>query len=97
MRLLSLAMLGLLLSAPSMAETLRCGSDLISTGDTSLRVQRICGEPAQRRQLPPARLADGRLAEGAVVEDIWEYGPRGGAFYTLRFIDGRLVEIHMSR
>jgi hypothetical protein len=41
-------LVALLLSAAAPADTLRCGSRLISEGDTIDKVQQYCGEPVER-------------------------------------------------
>ncbi|MEO1830209.1 MAG: DUF2845 domain-containing protein [Pseudomonas sp.] len=40
---------------------------------------------------------DGHPAEGSVNIEQWSYGPTKGMVRSLRFIDGRLVEIDSTR
>lgn len=84
--LLALALL------PAAEASMRCGTSLISEGQASVEVLRICGEPDQREVIPPS----GILGGGATVEH-WVYGPRNGVYRHLRFIDGKLVEIRTER
>ncbi|MCF7977160.1 MAG: DUF2845 domain-containing protein [Chromatiaceae bacterium] len=45
-----LALIGCLLLAAAPAHALRCGNSVISEGDSTLRLKRFCGEPAQVEQ-----------------------------------------------
>lgn len=72
------------------ADTLRCGSQLISVGDRSSEVLQKCGEPVSRDLLGYKRSANRR--EEFQVEE-WTYGPNGGMYQYLRFEGNRLVQI----
>ena len=76
------------------ADTLRCGSQLISVGDRSSEVLQKCGEPASRDLLGYKRSADRR--EEFQVEE-WTYGPNGGMYQYLRFEGNRLKQITSKR
>lgn len=76
------------------ADTLRCGSQLISVGDRSSEVLQKCGEPLIRDLLGYKRSAN-RREEFAVEE--WTYGPHGGMYQYLRFEGNRLVQITSKR
>jgi hypothetical protein len=78
----------------SAAETLRCGSQLISVGDRSSEVRQKCGEPTARDDLGYQRSAN-RRNEYPVEE--WTYGPNNGMYQYLRFVGNRLVEITSKR
>lgn len=91
---LGAGLLGLALCAPAAADTLRCGSDLVSTGDRAFEVERKCGEPVHRGLVgydlgPHAR-------REAVIEE-WVYGPNNGSFSILTFEGTRLVKIETRR
>ncbi len=45
-----LILLSSLIFAATPAQALRCGNSVISEGDSTLRLQRFCGEPAQVEQ-----------------------------------------------
>jgi hypothetical protein len=92
---LTVLMVGLLASwsLPGMAATLRCGSGLVSEGQSTLEVQRVCGEPGQRQRTEPAQTANGQLRQGAVTVEEWVYGPQNGLYRHLKFVDGKLVQI----
>jgi hypothetical protein len=81
-------------SATALADTLRCGSNLISTGDRAFEVERKCGEPVAR-DLVGYTL--GPYARREVVREEWVYGPSNGAFNILTFEGNRLVRIETSR
>lgn len=84
----------LLLGQVATAQTLRCGSDLISTGDRTFEVERKCGEPLQR-DFVGYSLSPNERREMAREE--WVYGPRNGVFSILTFEGNRLVEIETRR
>ena len=76
------------------ADTLRCGSQLISVGDRSSEVLQKCGEPVSRDLLGYKRSADRR--EEFQLEE-WTYGPNGGMYQYLRFEGNRLKQITSKR
>jgi hypothetical protein len=91
--LISLA-LALAASQAQAADTLRCGSQLISVGDRSGEVLQKCGEPVSRDLLGYKRSANRR--EEFQVEE-WVYGPNSGMYQYLRFEGNRLVRIDSKR
>lgn len=90
--LFSLA-LGLCASAVQ-ADTLRCGSQLISVGDRKSEVLDKCGEPRSQDIVGYQRSADRRV-EMQIEE--WIYGPSNGMYRYLRFVGGQLVSIDSKR
>ncbi|MGA3801120.1 hypothetical protein PS726_03811 [Pseudomonas fluorescens] len=86
--------LALSASQAGAADTLRCGSQLISVGDRSSEVLQKCGEPVSRDLLGYKRSADRR--EEFQVEE-WTYGPNGGMYQYLRFEGNRLKQITSKR
>jgi len=88
--------LGLLLATGHAwaADTLRCGSQLISVGDRSSEVLQKCGEPMARDDLGYKRSVNRR--EEYPVEE-WTYGPNSGMYQYLRFEGNRLVQITSKR
>jgi len=96
MKCLYLLGLGAWLAAgtASAADTLRCGSQLISVGDRSSEVLQKCGEPAARDDLGYKRSVNRR--EEYPVEE-WTYGPNSGMYQYLRFEGNRLVQITGKR
>ena len=77
--------------------SMRCNSALIDEGDLAVEVLRKCGPPAERQITPPTLQQNGQPRHGAVTVEHWVYGPQNGTYRTLRFIDGRLVEIKSGK
>ncbi|MGP0171562.1 DUF2845 domain-containing protein [Pseudomonas sp. NCHU5208] len=84
----------LLLGSAAQADTLRCGSQLVSLGDRAFEVERKCGAPVYRDPigytLGPYDRREYRIEE-------WVYGPSNGMLSILRFEGNRLVEIERRR
>ncbi|MDH2243749.1 DUF2845 domain-containing protein [Pseudomonas sp. GD03909] len=76
------------------ADTLRCGSQLVTTGDRTFEVERKCGTP-QHRDLVGYTLSRNDRQEFALEE--WVYGPRNGMLSILTFEGNRLVRIETRR
>ena len=87
----------LLCSLPLSAASLRCGSELISTGDRVDEVLDKCGEPLSQEVIGYRERAGrrGRYEEVRIEE--WDYGPRNGMYYYLRFEGNRLTDIDSAR
>lgn len=83
--------LGLLLaSSPAVAaESIRCGSELISEGDTALELQAACGAPDHVDRRTIIKNAASRVPEGVEMAHIyqevetWTYAPLGGQLMRL--------------
>ncbi|KPB89681.1 hypothetical protein ALO95_03566 [Pseudomonas syringae pv. antirrhini] len=78
--------------------TLRCGSQLVSTGDRAFEVQQKCGEPVSQEVLGTQETFNStyRRSEAVRIEE-WVYGPDNGMYQYLRFEGGRLVRIESKR
>ncbi len=76
------------------ADTLRCGSQLVSIGDRSFEVERKCGEP-DYRDLIGYTLGPYARREFKVEE--WIYGPSNGVLTILTFEANRLTRIERER
>ncbi|KAF1069999.1 MAG: hypothetical protein GAK45_00939 [Pseudomonas citronellolis] len=78
------------------ADSMRCGSHLISEGQTVDDVINVCGAPAQREVQEPTKghIGSGgqRIDAGHEIQN-WTYPPQNGAYQTLKFIDGKLIKI----
>lgn len=77
--------------------TMRCGTSLISNGDSAQTVREKCGAPDQESSEGPALRPNGVPNRNAAKITHWVYGPRGGAFQHLRFIDDKLVSAETRR
>ncbi|KTB64703.1 DUF2845 domain-containing protein [Pseudomonas syringae] len=80
------------------ASTLRCGSQLISTGDRTFEVQQKCGAPVSQEVIGTKESfsIDYRQSETVRIEE-WIYGPDNGMYQYLHFEGGRLVRIDSKR
>ena len=88
-------LLTLMAASPAIqADTLRCGSQLVSTGDRTFEVERKCGAPVQR-DLVGYTLGP-RARQEKVIEE-WLYGPTNGKLSILTFEGNRLVRIETRR
>jgi hypothetical protein len=76
---------------------MRCGTALVAEGASTYDVRTKCGPPAQRDVIPAAPGAGAAGRNHAATLEHWVYGPRNGATYQLKFIDGTLVRIDSSR
>lgn len=83
-----------LFSLGSQAETLRCGSKLVSLGDRAFEVEAKCGEPRHRDLLGYSLGAYDRR-EFRMEE--WVYGPNNGMLQILTFEANRLIRIESRR
>lgn len=81
-------------SLDAAADTLRCGSQLVSTGDRAFEVERKCGPPVQRDLVGYGLSPNGR--QEFVLEE-WTYGPNNGTLSILTFEGNRLVRIESQR
>lgn len=93
----SLLLLALLLTAMPTLASMRCGTALVTLGDTVDQVQEKCGAPDQRRiEVPVQRPANAQRFNAVDVQH-WAYDSSNGAVRTLRFIEGKLVNISTER
>lgn len=76
------------------ANTLRCGSQLVSIGDRRFEVLQKCGEPAYRDLIGYSLSAHERR-EYSIEE--WVYGPDNGMLTILTFEGNRLRQIERQR
>lgn len=96
MRLFVLPLL-LLAAAPALADSLRCGSRLISNGDSSSDVLERCGQPVDRSYLGNRIVVgDWGQREEVRVEE-WIYGPWNGMLYFVRLPGNRVDAIQSKR
>ena len=84
----------LIAAASAQADTLRCGSQLVTTGDRAFEVERKCGVP-QHRDLVGYSFSRNDRQEFRLEE--WVYGPRNGMLSILTFEGNRLVRIETRR
>lgn len=94
---LLLSGLSLLMFAGVANATMRCGTALISLGDTASVVREKCGAPDKSEEQDPAARVNRVPRLNAVKVSFWIYGPRNGAFQHLKFIEDKLVAIDTRR
>ncbi|MBD9482446.1 DUF2845 domain-containing protein [Pseudomonas sp. PDM14] len=78
----------------ALADTLRCGTQLINEGDRAFEVEKKCGPPAYR-DLVGYTLTGYDRREFKIEE--WVYGPTNGKLSILTFEANRLVRIESRR
>ncbi|KQO29563.1 DUF2845 domain-containing protein [Pseudomonas sp. GW6] len=83
-----------LLSISAQADTLRCGSALVSLGDRPFEVERKCGAPVHR---DPVGYTLGSYDRREYMIEEWVYGPSNGMLSILRFEGNRLTAIERRR
>lgn len=88
--------LAVLWACPAKA-TMRCGSALISVGDLAEDIRHKCGAANKESSEGPALKNNGVPKVNSAKISVWVYGPRNGAYHYLRFIDEKLITIHMRR
>ncbi|WP_349238737.1 DUF2845 domain-containing protein [Pseudomonas syringae] len=76
---------------------MRCGTSLVSEGDSTHDVKRKCGEPSTREIIPATPSYQKSQRNHAATVENWVYGPQNGAYYHLKFLDGKLASITFSR
>ena len=81
-------------SSLAQAETMRCGSQLVSLDDRRFEVLQKCGEPAFR-DLVGYSLGPNERREYQIEE--WVYGPDNGMLSILTFEGTRLRAIERRR
>lgn len=87
----------LLASAHAAADSLRCGSRLISSGDSTSDTLERCGQPVDRSYLGNRIVVgDWGQREEVRVEE-WIYGPWNGMLYFVRFQGNRIDSIQSKR
>ena len=89
--------LAILLFTDTAGAAMRCGTALISLGDTADVVRQKCGAPDSSVDQLPVLRSGGAKPFNAAKVGLWVYGPRNGAKQHLRFIDDKLVEIETKR
>lgn len=84
-------------SALAAGGTMRCGSALVSLGESAQVVRLKCGEPDTESSEGPALRNNGVPRRNAAKIMDWKYGPHHGMYQQLRFIDDKLVSIQSRR
>ena len=90
--------ISLLLTLSASAQgSMRCGSGIVSGGETTSEVIEKCGKPSESNVIDPVIGENGYPKRGSVTIEHWVYGPANGGYRYLKFIDGKLVGIEFKR
>ena len=77
--------------------TTRCGTNLINSGDTLENVLHTCGQPVAQDSDGPVMRNNGVPRKGAQKTDVLVYGPNGGAYQYMLFINDKLIRVDTRR
>ena len=84
------------LSTAAHADTLRCGSALISTGASQVHVMEKCGAPNSKMEVSEpvmARRFDGTTFQvGTTTKEIWRYKRSPGSFPAVLTFEGGVLK-----
>lgn len=83
-----------LLTNIAQAQTMRCGTELISVGNRGFEIIRKCGQPSYK-EVVGYTLGASQRTELRIEE--WVYGPNNGMQYILQLEGNRLIKIESSR
>lgn len=93
----ALLVIGFWVQSALAGSTLRCGSNLISLGESRHQVRIKCGQPIDQSALGYREVVNAYGHVNEVPVEEWVYGPRNGMYHYLRFEAGNLVKITSSR
>jgi hypothetical protein len=83
-------------SAPVRADTLRCGSSLISPGAVQGYVQEKCGAPESATEVSEPIIARGlngtTYVAGTATKQVWRYSRRPGEFPAVLTFEGGVLK-----
>jgi hypothetical protein len=86
----------LALTTAAHADTLRCGSSLISTGAAQAYVIEKCGAPASKMEVTEpviARRPDGFTYQvGTTTQEVWRYKRSQGSFPAILTFEGGVLK-----
>lgn len=80
-------------SSTLLAADMRCENGVVDVGDTVFSVVEKCGEPTSLTRSPSGVDLRADVVPGRASVEHWQYGPRLGMTYRLKFYDGQLVEL----
>ena len=76
---------------------MRCGTKLVSVGDQIADVLEECGRPVVHESNGPVLRSNGVPRKGSSKQDVVVYGPNGGAYQYLLFVNDELIRVDMRR
>lgn len=80
-------------SSALLAADMRCDNGVVDVGDTVFSVMEKCGEPTSLTRSPSGVDLRADVVPGRASVEHWQYGPRLGMVYRLKFYEGQLVEL----
>ena len=75
----------------------RCGTKLVNPGDKLADVLQSCGSPVAQASDGPVIRNNGVPRKGSQKTDVVVYGPNGGAYQYMLFINDELVRVDLRR
>lgn len=75
----------------------RCGTKLVNPGDKLADVLKSCGSPVAQASDGPVIRNNGVPRKGSQKADVVVYGPNGGAYQYMLFINDELVRVDLRR
>jgi hypothetical protein len=93
--LAAIFLIGSILNEASAAT--RCGSRLVNSGDKLENVLQTCGQPVAQASDGPVMRNNGVPRKGAQKTDVLVYGPNGGAYQYMLFINDKLIRVDTRR
>jgi hypothetical protein len=90
-----LSIAALLLATSAHADTLRCGSSLISEGAAQPYVREKCGEPASKMEITEPVMARGWAGTqqvGTTTRQIWRYSRSSRKFPAVLTFEGGVLK-----
>ena len=81
----------------NVSAAMRCGTKLINAGDQISDVIEECGRPVVHQSSGPVLRNNGVPRKGSSKQDVVVYGPKGGAYQYLLFVNDELVRVDMRR
>ena len=81
----------------SAVAAMRCGTGLVNVGGKIADVLQACGQPVAQDAEGLALRNNGIPQKGSSKQDVLVYGPNGGSYQYLLFVNDELVRIDMRR
>lgn len=85
-----------LISLPALADSWRCGSELVKTGDSKGTVIAKCGAPYNETQINYSKKQKNHQDIYTTTEEL-TYKDDGRVYYLLTFEKGKLIRIAFQR
>lgn len=86
---------GMLITSAQAAS--RCGMGLVNPGDKLEEVLHLCGNPVARASDGPIMSNNDVPRKNSQKTDVLVYGPNGGAYQYMLFINGELIRVDVRR